>query len=181
MVKAWPTIEWATGEIRYRAKPFFSLEGDTLRVRNVPVPRGTRTEVELGDWGPVGFMARHTAEDWEQAYAPDSGSGRLLVALIRRLLDQAGGRPVILAPLPSPFSVHGTGSPPYDGVYRQFDSPEQQCFFADLLPAFRSLSEAGRKACFFDDDPHFTPFGHRVVAGALAPALKRCVEDTSEG
>jgi hypothetical protein len=172
-LKAWPTMEWGTGTVRYRAKPYFTLDGGSLELRNVPAPKGTRTESELGDWGPAGFLQPHTRTDWERAYAPDSGSGRLLVALIGRLLDQAGGRPVILAPLPSPFSVHGTGSPPYDGVFRPFDSPEQQCFFADLLPAFRSLSEAGRKACFFDDDPHFTPFGHRVVATALADAIRR--------
>jgi lysophospholipase L1-like esterase len=179
-LRAWPVLEWAGHRIRYRAKPYFRLAGDRLDLCNVPVPRGTRGRAELAEWGPDGFGIGRDTAAWAAAYADGSESGELLKALLRRLLDAAGAKPVLLAPLPSPHTAFATSPAPYLPVFRALHAPAQRRFFVDVLDAAGG-DGAGRRSWFLPNDPHYSPAGHRAIARALEAGIRAFYPDWWRG
>jgi len=171
-VKAWPTIEWGTGVIRYRAKPYFELDQGDLVLRNTPVPKGTRLESQLGEWGPVGFLTPKTSADWDAAYREGSPPRMLLDALLQRFLEGAKDVPVFLIPLPSPLHGLNPHTAPHLETFQAAHNPSLGRFFVNVLPAFEALSANDRRRCYFDTDPHYTAYGHSVVAKAIIKGIR---------
>jgi lysophospholipase L1-like esterase len=82
---------------------------------------------------------------------------------------RARGASLLIAAIPpsGQFAVPGTRRN-YQDVLRRFCEP-RGIRFVDL---FDSLNRSGPALAYFDDDPHWTPAGHRVVAEALLSATR---------
>ncbi|MBM4148851.1 MAG: SGNH/GDSL hydrolase family protein [Lentisphaerae bacterium] len=170
-VRAWPALEWGSGDIRYRAKPYFTMDGGELRLNQVPVPRGMRVRSAMNDWGEVDFLRAKAFAEWQAAYAPGSGLRAIMDALAVRFLAAAGGMPVFFIPLPSPAFGSGDWQPVYMDAFRSLADADRKSVFVDVLPVFRSLETGARRNCYLADDPHYSAEGHAFVAKAIADGV----------
>jgi carbamoyltransferase len=172
----WPAVEWSTGEVRYRAKPYFVLSDGRLSLRNVPVPNEVRSAAELGDWrrDHHGYLTEGLS--YETAYgSSDSPWCQVLGALIRRFVDAAGGTPVLVVPLPTEQHIRGQATPVYRAFFQGLGGGSLPVRVVDPLPAFLAMSKAERRKCTIPRDHHYTPLGHRVVADVLLDAVRGVV------
>ena len=106
--------------------------------------------------------------------SPLSTNWRLASALCARLMEHAGHRTVVVAPLPRYEYIEAVSAPTYRERYRQLARDYgPRLRFVDLLPYFHALSKRQRRQCRFQHDSHYTPLAHRVVAEALMTELRR--------
>lgn len=178
-VKAWPAIEWGTRAIRYRAKPYFTLKDGELICHNAPVPRGTRSESELENWGPVDFLKAKTREDWMKAVSATSITGQLTRALLQRFVRNAQGVPVFLAPLPSPHTVVNHRETGFQDAFKELHDVSRGCVFLDVVTPFLALKKKQCRDCFFSGDPHFSRQGHQFVAELIGKQVSAVSETSS--
>lgn len=191
----------ADGVERLYAKPYFTLEGEQLVLRNVPprptpftldeLPPGEQQAVDLGGRFPllrkvvnvVGARAvvqRLTRYQPVPAYdTPDQPGWRLMRAILSEWI-RAARRPVLLMPLPLPQHLDEACDPrPYQARFAELAS-ELGCTLHDPLPAFLSYSAAERRRFRWERDIHFTPEGHRALADSMAPVLESMLLQASE-
>jgi len=197
MVDAREAINPRTGERMLRAKPRFKLIDGILTLTNVPVPTEmTPAELSAKSGGEVpnpiaqrlktriaaspgaAWWRRivQTIVPWEpfpEYRDPNSPQWRLMHALIVRLHELAGGRPVIIAPTFYANYVRFNMARNYWERYRSL-SALPGVHPVDLLPSFRAASTDDAQACFQEPhDMHLSAFGHLVLAEALEPELRR--------
>lgn len=168
--RSWPALEWSTGRMCYRAKPYMTLEDGELRVHNVPTPRGMRFEGELGDWDGEASHVFAGSFSYDVYSRPDDMLNRLMEAVVLRLLKSTTGTPVLIVPLPVKNFILGE-APVYMPFFDVFHDPSTQRYVADILPAFAALGAEDKHRCWFRTDPHYTPFAHRIVADFLLRVL----------
>jgi len=186
----------STGEFKLRAKPYFELDGGTLRLHNVPVPKGLIDEQDLPlaerahvySDGPLPgvrrLVNRHLGrlkprlQRWTRyqalgMYASSSNPGwALMRAILSRWIEDVGGRPVILCPLPQASHIDATASP--DAYRRRFQElASRQTYVHDPLPRFWQESPQNRLRCRFQRDFHLNSYGHEVLAASLLPPIRR--------
>ena len=202
--KYWPEVDRTTGETLLMPKPYFLLQDGQLHLAHQPVPRervpllaSPRTLQRQFRFALEGaampfrkrmrrFLAR-AAGPWKNGVlrlcryqpfpeydSPLSPNWRLASALCARLMEQAGHRTVVVAPLPRYEYIEAFSAPTYRERYRQLAHDyAPRLRFVDLLPYFHALSKRQRRQCRFRQDSHYTPLGHRVVAEALITELRR--------
>lgn len=194
-MKYWMAVDRTSGQRMLVPKPYCVLDNGALQFRHMPVPRTRPSATDAPDeWrllaqanAQPGAMRRFVStllrpvkplamklsrhQPFPQYDAPDRFAWQLTQALLRRLLDQAGPRHVILAPLPTFHYIEGLSRPTYLDRYREFATRHRGVSLVDVLPAFRALSVSERRACRYPHDIHYTPFAHAVVARVLAKAL----------
>jgi lysophospholipase L1-like esterase len=196
-LKFWPVLDRTSGERILVPKPYFTLEGGALTLHQVPVPR-TRLELsEVPDdmrhvvdadgqgrpWralvsrllAPVKpALARVIGyQPFPQYESPHHPEWRLTAALLARVLEKAGERPVVIAPLPLFYHIEAWSRPTYLERYREFARAHPHVHVLDLLPDFHALSPAQRRRCRYSGDVHYTALGHAVVARGLQAQLCR--------
>jgi len=177
-----PFLDRASGEVRFYQRPYFALAGNGLERHNIPVPKGFRPAPPSGgaparkpNWisntlkpAVRGLLGRHP---FAQYLSGQDDAWRLMAAILDAFIDSVNGKPVILAPLPSWHYIELGLRPVYLGRFREIADRHDNVTLIDVLPGFRALSGASRRACRFETDLHFTPLGHEVVAEQLAAAM----------
>lgn len=196
MVEWREAIDPQTGQAMRRAKPRYELVDGELVLR--PLRSGQSASLPLTDSREgtdnaattslriKGLLSRlpairfvksimYALVPWEPfPEYRDSGSPewRLMAALIERLRELAGGRPVVLAPTFYASYVQFRMARNY---WDRFSSlaDSRQLAAIDLLPYFTRVG-ADAVRCFQDPfDMHFSAYGHLVLADALEAELRR--------
>ncbi len=163
----------ASAEQYWYNKPRFTLDGDSLVLRNVPVPSATWRQLmkrHLIGRTYIGealrklrrsFLSQRAEEIVMRATSVEAQENlRLTSALVERVArvcKEAGVRLVLAsAPMPEQKIAAATEAARRAGV--------------DYLPLDSALSSAEARVTF-DHDEHWTPFGHEVAATAIGQFL----------
>ncbi len=192
----WPVLDRTSGDLVFLPKPYFSLQEDGLHLHHVPVPRQRPTLSEipeahrrqagllssngfslkrfvgllLGPLKPIVWRWSHP-QPFPQYDGPDTPEWQLTRALLKRAIARAGGRTVVLAPLPMFYHIEGISPPNYLKRYQELVHEHPSVHLVDLLPYFHALPKQDRRACRYPQDVHYTALGHQVVAEALCHEL----------
>jgi carbamoyltransferase len=182
------------GRERIFAKPYYTLEGDQLRLHHVPprrapmeaheLPPEERDTVDSGGRfqllrqvvnavGAKEVIQRLTHYQPVPEYdSPDSPGWRLMRAILAQWV-RAIEKPVVIMPIPFYTHVEETSdSSPYQARFREL-AVELGCAVHDPLPDLLRYSTAQRRRFRFEKDIHLTPEGHDAVACSLAPAVEQ--------
>jgi SAM-dependent methyltransferase len=193
MVDAREAIDATTGKRLLRPKPRFELIDGSLVLHNVPVPRtalpadqmrtgeaaraeALKTRLSRLPGAAVWRKAIQSLVPWEpfpEYRDPNSPEWRLMAALVKRLKERAGDRPVVVAPT---FYANYLRFRMARNYWARFASLAAipGVYPIDLLPHFASASRDDANACFQEPhDMHFSAFGHLVLAEALQSELER--------
>ena len=185
------------GRERIYAKPYYELEGETLRLRHVPPRREPFDEHELDmaqaaavDTGGRYLALRKMAtalgvKDALQkliryqplpAYdSPDTPDWRLMRAILSQWIG-ALAKPVVLMPLPLPQHLDETcDAAPYQARFAEL-ATELGCVLHDPLPDMLRIAPAERRQLRWKTDIHFTAAGHDVLARSLEPVIARLLQ-----
>lgn len=183
----------ASGRYRIYAKPYYTLEGGKLELHHVPpraepleldeMPAAEQAAVDSGGRFPLlrkvvtalgarEAMQRLTHYQPVPDYdSPDTEGWRLMRAILTQWV-RALERPVVLMPLPLPQHIDGVcDAGGYRARFAEL-AAELGCTLHDPLPHFLKYSKAERRRLRWEQDIHFTPEGHRVLADSLAPVLR---------
>jgi len=190
-----PVIERNGVEPMILPKPYFTLEGGRLALHGVPV---SRVRFVLGDAPPdvlaqtdLGGRLRGASrlvnrylfpfKDWlirltrfdpyPQYASPDHPHWRLMKAILREFAAAAGGREVVVVPLPTYHYIEKLARPTYLARFEALARELPGVHVVNLLDEFWRLSHAERRACRYAHDIHYTPLAHRVVERAVRRAL----------
>jgi carbamoyltransferase len=184
----------ASGRYRIYAKPYFTREGDQLRLHHVPPPAQPFEQADMpadaqqavdssgrfavlrkvvNSLGAKQLVQRLTQYQPVPDYdSPDTDGWRLLGAILRQWIG-ALDRPVILMPLPLPQHIDETcDASGYQARFAEL-AAELGCTLHDPLADFLACPKAQRGRLRWEKDVHFTPEGHALVAASLAPVLER--------
>jgi len=169
----WPALEWSSGRVCYRAKPYYLLQNGELVLRNVPVPRDIRSEETLGDWREPGLGYLTDGVGFEQVYASaDSSWWLLLACILGRFRSLTGDKPFFIVPLPTSRFIEGELPQMYMSLFGTLDSETNRCGVIDALPRFLALAADERRRCTLPRDHHYTALGHRTVADAIIAGIE---------
>ena len=180
------------------AKPFFTLEAGALVLNHVPVPKGTFNERDLSpedylhvDYGGPTSALRKAFRDrllpfksrlyTALAYRPvkqydqtNDPAWLLMKAILINWLAENGKRPAIICPIPLfPHIEKTEPATSYQARFRELES--DSVAICDPLHQFWSVTKADRQRSRFPNDPHFTAYGHQLMAEALLPVVSRIV------
>ena len=184
----------------YMAKPYFELDDGKLNLRHVPVPKGLLRQEDLSpeDLGHVDYGGRHRVQrsivnrflrplkpilqsvfsyqpvpDYDD---PKSPSWLLMKAVFQQWIAESADHPVIVCPIPLYQHVEQNASA--DNYRKRFQELAEMdgVTVVDPLPRFWAEDPESRRRCRFRNNPHLTPFGHQVLADALAPTVARSLE-----
>ncbi len=189
--------EASTGRCVLTPKPRFELRDNRLVLRNVPVPdkrplldeTDARARMRSDAATPVGRLkglasrsldalglkrwvygaVRH--EPFPEYRDPNSRPWRLMEAIIQAFVNVLDGRPLVIVPqVYHAYLEHNMA----DNYLRRFRSLERpgRVWAIDILPYLRRLDPQARRDCYWSDDCHLTPLGHRVAADALRRELQ---------
>ncbi|HEX7983714.1 MAG TPA: GDSL-type esterase/lipase family protein [Duganella sp.] len=187
------------GRERIYAKPYYELEGETLRLRHVPPRREPFEEHELStaQAAAVDTGGRYLAlrkmvtalgvKDVVQqliryqplpAYDSADTPGWRLMRAVLSLWIRALAKPVVLMPLPLPQHLdEACDAAPYQARYGEL-ATELGCVLHDPLPDMLKIPPAERRQLRWKTDIHFTPAGHEVLARSLEPVIARLLQPT---
>jgi len=196
-----PTREPGANVVWFRSKPFFTLEEDRLVLHNQPVPNERISEQEalrrlgaglaLGEISPARRLALRLIPRWMQHItilqrisaaagqqyrgyeSADAHSWRLMRAIVERFTGQVCEKPVFILPVPIHHHVVNNLRPTYMSRFAALEEPAKLRFVVDILPYFRRLSPQTRRACYFKNDVHYSPFGHAIIFEAISDTLSR--------
>jgi carbamoyltransferase len=183
-----------SGRERNYAKPYFTLDGDTLRLHQVPparapfdddqLPLEERDAVDRGGRfqllrqvvtavGAKEVVQRLTRYQPVPEYdSPTSSGWRLMRAILSQWIH-AVSRPVVLMPLPLYQHVEETSDAlGYQARFRELAS-DLGCTLHDPLPDLLRYTPEQRRAFRFEHDVHPTPACHEALASSLAPTIER--------
>lgn len=177
----------------WKAKPYFSLENNTLVRGNDPVPdepvpvgeaAGLMGEKALDRGGRFPVLRRLVRKAGLGALAqkisryqpvpdfnsPDTDAWKLMRAILRQWISEIRA-PVVLMPIPLYHHVEGLASArAYQARFREL-ADESGAALHDPLPDLLAYSAEDRRAFRFENDVHLSPAGHRALATSLAKAL----------
>ena len=196
MVEAREGIDPKTGLRVLRPKPRFELVEGTLILRNVPVPKevapediakgagtdrrgtflsGLKSTLSLLPGASLVKKVLYGIKPWEpfpEYRDAQSAEWRLMEALVCRLKDLAGSRPVVVAPTFYANYVRFSMARNYWCRYASLEAMPG-VHTVDLLPHFRSVGNEAER-CFQEPfDMHFSEYGNIILAEALMAELKR--------
>ena len=186
------------GQKQIYAKPYYTLQGDELRLHNVPprrspieeheIPAEERDTVDVGGrfqhlrWAVNALGAKELLQRFTRFQpvpefdSPDTPGWLLMRAVLAQWV-RAIGKNVMIMPLPFYQHVEGTSDPvPYQTRFRDL-AAELGCALHDPLPDLLKYSAAERRAFRFRTDIHPTPEGHEALARSLAPAVEKLLPD----
>jgi len=192
--------------IVYQPKPYFTLSENRLVLHNVPVPRKPLPVEEVAadreaftdlDTNPytvrifqlipqsikkskrferlsLAFRRPYSGYD-----SKESESWLLTRAICQRFIQQVGGKPVLIVPIPTHHHIEMDIDTNYVERFMELNDAGGSCFVTDVLPYFKRLSPENRLKCCLENDSlrHYSPQGHRIVADAISDILtEHCPE-----
>ncbi len=188
-----------TGELSARAKPYFTMENNALRLNNSPVPKITLTEKDMKD-NPelkqyIDEGGRHPVADRLLRKAPnikdklqktlgyqpfpeyndkDSPGWVLMKKLLKTWTEEA--KKPMICPIPVYHYIENLADP--GSFQKRFKELEQDTKIkvGDLLPRFWKESKDTRRRCRFKNDQHPTPLGHEIIADGISQYIKGTYE-----
>jgi carbamoyltransferase len=166
----------AVGEDRYQAKVPSRLK-QIFRLldvyRNDPRLAGFRRFANKRLPGLRSQILRQAGfQPYPDYKTPTRGAWPLLRAIITRFLAEARPVPVLIVPIPSYLHFYDDIDPIYQGVFADLADPQRGVHVMDLTTPLRQRPRSERRRLVFQHDKtHFSPEGHRVVAGLLADAI----------
>jgi carbamoyltransferase len=105
---------------------------------------------------------------------PDSPGWLLLQAIIQRFVEHASPTPVLLLPIPTFFHFFDGVTPGYQKLFERLATRVSGLHVMDLTTPLRRRPRDDRRSLVFrDDKTHFSPHGHRVVAGLIAEEIRK--------
>jgi len=154
--------------IYYRPKPYFVLENGNLLLNNQPVPLEKRQHDQLGDWKHgFPYLPEYPSDAYAVYRYKDGEYWQLMKKILERFLEQVKGKPVFIMPLPM-YDHYLEQSPAiYLERFKELVDLSQDHFLINVLQEFMKYPINERKLFRFPKDPHYTPFAHEVVAGAI--------------
>lgn len=181
----------AEGETKVWQKPYFELDGDALRLRNVPVhpqpipvsqmDEEARAKIDTGGRheGLRKFVRRLGMKDVVQKLVrfqplpeysrPSNPEWVLMKALLAHWIGESEV-PVLLVPLPLFHHVEETASA--KSYQARFAELSGLCRIHDPLPDLLRYDAEARRGFRFKTDVHLTREGHQAVAESLIPVVK---------
>lgn len=194
LVEAREAFDAKTGLPTLRPKPRYELVDGKLELKNVPVPAeaivppGQRQNVTDDSYSLLakakaavsampGAMALKKVvyglmpwEPFPEYRDPQSPAWKLMAAIVRRLKELAGSRPLVVAPTFYASYVRFNMAMNYLERYASLESIPG-IYMVDLLPHFRAAG-SGAVRCFQEPfDMHFSACGNIVLADALLHEL----------
>lgn len=192
------TAEAKTGRRVLTPKPRFTMEDGRLVLHNVPVPRerppldqaahalrmrsDAMTRTRRTRAATVRLLERLGLKRWlyrvfrhepfPEYRDPAGPAWQLMAALVAECIATIGERPMIIVPQVYRAYVEHPLADNYLRRFRSLARPGRVYVF-DILPWFRRLPAATRRACFWSDACHLTPLGHRVVAEAIRTEMQK--------
>lgn len=168
-----PNAERNVLSFRDSAKPMFRLEGDGIRLVNVPVPDPAAPAVALEDPLPLLMSGALLQTMWRRAVARTRFDPRWEVT--RRILDAAleetrsRGVPLLLVYFPDKQASFWDA--PHDAeIVLDRWAQRRGVRFLSVRTAFLRLSREDQRRVWRG---HYTPFGNGVVASAIAEEIRR--------
>ena len=182
------------------AKPYFDLVDGNLVLRHVPVPKGLMPQKDVSeddrqhiDTGGPNRVARELVNTYFKPLKslvqlvtrfqpvpeydrPSDPAWLLMKAILATWIADSKDRPVLVCPIP--LYHHIEKSAPADRYLERFqelavDIPRTEV--CNPLERFWKETRENRRRCRFKTDIHLTPYGHQVLADAIAPAIARII------
>jgi lysophospholipase L1-like esterase len=189
------------GRERIYAKPYYTLEGDALRLHHVPPLRTPIDEQDLPpkerDWvdkggrfqllrrvvnalGAKEAVQRVTGYQPVPEYDASDTPGWLLMRAILAQWVRAITTRVVIMPIPLYQHVEETSAASaYQERFREL-AMELGCTLHDPLPDLLRYDTAQRRRFRFQTDGHPSPEGHAALARSLAPVIERVLARGAE-
>jgi carbamoyltransferase len=105
---------------------------------------------------------------------PDTPGWLMLQAIIQRFVEQASPTPVLLLPIPTFFYFFDGVDPLYQKLFERLAAGVPGLHVMDLTTPLRRRPRGDRRCLVFrDDKSHFSPHGHRVMAGLIAEEIRK--------
>lgn len=101
----------------------------------------------------------------------DSEGWRLMEAILRRWVEGASPIPVLIVPLPTYHNIKDEVEPIYQPLFERLSAPAKNVHVADITAPIMKMSREDRVRIPFEEDVHFSPFGHEVVADRIIEAI----------
>ena len=183
------SIDGSTGKEILFPKPYFTIENDQLVPHNIPVPKEREVVNEQESQGKLfnpgemvrkifhQFMPKPIKERLLQIHFSKQHGGYktqtdarwvLMRKLLEEIIQLAGEKPVILAPLP----YHRIGqNPDYKERFIELANQYENVHFVDVLSKFKSVKDTDN--LHYKKDAHFSEFGHEVIADAIIEEIKK--------
>ena len=186
-----------TGEVYHVPKPYYKLDNN-LVLHHQPVPRkqiltriapldvirhtdfvGKKYQLRsfINKYLPflkphlLRWIKRHPYPDYIN---PDQMGWKLMSAILQQFIKYADvGKPIFIIPLPTYHYIESNLPPIYLKRFREIESKLEDVYVCDLLPYFHRLSLKDRRACRFQHDVHYSPYGHQIVADAIYQEIER--------
>lgn len=102
---------------------------------------------------------------------PENTACLLMQALIRRLKASCQGAPLLVVPIPRTAHLASLAKPNFQRYFAALENVPDGLHIFDLHSQLMRLSLVQRKSLSFDQDVHFSPTGHKVVAECLADSI----------
>lgn len=188
-----------TGRERIYAKPYYTLEGDELRLHHVPpqrkpieeqdLPPEERDRVDKGGrfqllrrvanvLGAKEALQRITRYQPVPEYDSRETPGWLLMRAILAQWVRAIPKPVVIMPIPLYQHVEETSdASPYQQRFREL-AMELGFTLHDPLPDLLGYDPARRRRFRFEKDGHPSPEGHDALARSLAPVIEKVLAES---
>jgi carbamoyltransferase len=119
-----------------------------------------------------GFLVRRTGFDPYPDYRDSKSDGcRLMSAIVEKFVALARC-PVLIVPIPDQHYFLTGLSPTYQDYFTKLVDKTDGAYIADLTSSLLKLSFDDRLRLYFQGDAHFSPFGNREVAKAIAGEIR---------
>lgn len=101
----------------------------------------------------------------------DSKGWQLMQAIIKRFVNGASPKPVMIVPIPSYYFFLHRLPPLYQKLYANLESASDKVYVADITTPLLKLSRQERIDLTFKHDGHFSQEGHRKVAELMSQEI----------
>ena len=200
-VSSYRPVANLNGEIGYRAKPYFEVDGSgRLKLFNQPVPQGifeaneihSSTKIDHGgrfpkirktiiNFGLKEIVQRFTRYQPLPEYkSPKNYGWRLTKEILNLWCDEIYG-PMIIIPIPIYQYIEGTADArSYQKRFKELEE-NPKISVIDPLPDLLKYSLEERRNFRFDKDVHLTREGHEALAKAVSSPLSEILTKLTEG
>lgn len=120
------------------------------------------------------FMHRSGLRTSDVMYANGSSYGwKLMKALMLRMINNAGNKPVIIVPIPLASHVLYHAKPNYIDRFKEISRDNVQII--DILPEFKKLTKKRRENIYIPNCGHFTPEANEFMADICKPYFENAI------
>jgi carbamoyltransferase len=181
------SVEGQTGKKILVPKPYFTLDNGQLQRHNYPVPTERKVVEDFNTHNKL-IKPNDFARKLFHKYVPkrlkeellkiqfkehkgyekeDDPRWVLMRSLLQGIIEKAGNKPIILAPLPY-HQVYK--NPQYKQRFITLAGQYPNVTFVDVLDKFKQVPNTDDLD--FPKDEHYSEYGHEVIAAAITEAIE---------